>query len=99
MRDPATLRVNIYDDCSVDFEAVNVSSKMQDQIEWQSKGGAFTITFESSPFARDTFQVPAGDCARSGPSVIKTPYATFHYVIQGGSDPSSRADPDVNVKR
>jgi hypothetical protein len=99
MRDAAMLRVNIYDDASVDNEAVNVSAKMLDQIEWHSNGAVFTITFESSPFANDTYQVAAGGTTCSGPIVRDTPYATFHYTIVNQSDPSKRADPDVNVKR
>jgi hypothetical protein len=99
MRDAAMLRVTIYNDGSVDNEAVNVSAGMLDQIEWHSNGPAFTITFESSPFANDTYQVSAGGTTCSGPIVKKTPYATFHYMIESQSDPSVRADPDVNVKR
>ena len=48
-RDPATVRVHIYDDCNVDCEAVNVSKDSGDEIEWHSTGEAFTVRFESSP--------------------------------------------------
>ena len=37
-RDPATVKVHIYEDCDVDCEAVNVSKESGDQIEWHSTG-------------------------------------------------------------
>ena len=99
MRDPATVRVNIYDECDVDCEVANVSMKAKDQVEWQSTGDAFSIEFESSPFEQSRFEVPAGGCVSSGPVKDDTPYATFHYMIRNRVDLAKSADPDVNVKR
>ena len=98
MRDPATVRVHIYEDCDVDSEVVNVSKDSGDQVEWHSTGDAFSIEFESSPFKCDRFDVPAGGCVSSGPVVDKVPYATYHYTIRSRMDLAKSADPDVNVK-
>jgi hypothetical protein len=99
MRDPATVRVNIYDECDVDCEVVNVSIEAKDQVEWQSTGDAFSIEFESSPFEQRRFEVPAGGSVGSGPVREDAPYATFHYMIRSRVDLAKSADPDVNVKR
>ena len=95
---PATVRVHIYDDCDGDSEAVNLSTFAKDQIEWHSTGGAFLVEFDSTPFAKDKFEVPAGGCVGSGPVVGDTPYATFHYRIRSRAKLAMSADPDVNVK-
>jgi hypothetical protein len=99
MRNPAKLPVHIYDDCDVDNEVVNVSKEAGDEVEWHSTGEAFTIEFESSPFERDTFDVPAGGCISSGPVAEGTPYARFHYLIRSRANLAMSADPDVNIKR
>ncbi len=99
MRDPATLRVHIYEDCDVDFESANVSKSLKDQIEWQSTGDAFTIEFDSSPFERGRiFEVPAGGCISSGPVREDAAYATYHYVIRSRGGGQLATDPDVNIK-
>lgn len=99
MRDPARVRVNIYDECDVDCEAVNVSMGAKDQVEWRSTGDAFMIEFDSSPFEQDCFEVPAGGSVSSGPVKPNVPYATYHYTIRSRMDLAKSADPDVNVKR
>jgi len=99
MRNSATLPVHIYDECDVDNEVVNVSKGAGDQIEWISTGEAFMIEFESSPFEKDTFDVPAGAHIKSGPVVENAPYASFHYRIRSRVNLAMSADPDVNVKR
>jgi hypothetical protein len=99
MRNPATLPVHIYDHCDVDYEVVNLSKEAGDQIEWHSTGEAFTIEFESSPFERDRFEVPAGGCIGSGPVARNAPYASFHYMIRSRANLAMSADPDVNIKR
>ncbi|MGH9504962.1 MAG: hypothetical protein ACRD20_19080 [Terriglobales bacterium] len=99
-RGPAKVQVHIYDDCDVDCEAVNVSKESGDEIEWHSTGEPFTVSFESSPFAKREFHVPAKGCASSGPVVDDALYVTYHYEISrvrsGGGEMA--ADPDVNVK-
>lgn len=99
-RDPASVRVNIYDECDVDCEVVNVSTTAGDEVEWHSTGDAFVIKFEegSSPFLRTQYEVPAGGCVSSGPVKEGTPYATYHYTIQSRANLAMSADPDVNVK-
>jgi hypothetical protein len=99
MREAATVRVHIYDDCDVDSQAVNVSTGFRDQVEWHSTGDAFSIEFESSPFAQKRFDVPARGCISSGPVVDEMPYATYHYTIRNRMDLAKSADPDVNVKK
>jgi len=102
-RNPNRARVNIYDDCSVDCESVNVSITEQDQIEWYSTGrAAFTVDFgQFSPFNGTTFNVPANGSISSGPASGNALEVTYHYTIAravaGGSQVA--ADPDVNVKR
>ena len=97
-RDPATVKVHIYEDCDVDCEAVNVSKEYGDQIEWRSTGEAFTVRFESSPFELAEFHVEAGGCTASGPVVDNALYVTYHYEIQRVGSQQAAADPDVNVK-
>ena len=60
MREPAKVRVHIYEDCDVDCEVVNVSVEAGDQVEWCSTGEAFGVEFEegSSPFEKYKFEVP-----------------------------------------
>lgn len=101
MRNPATVRVHIYDDCDVDSEVVNVSIAAGDQVEWHSTGDAFVVEFEegSSPFEQRKFEVPAGGRVSSGPVMANSPLATFHYTIQSRVNLAMSADPDVNVKR
>jgi hypothetical protein len=100
-REPALVRVNIFDECDVDCEAVNVSTVAGDEVEWRSTGDAFVVKFEegSSPFEQCQYEVPAGGCVSSGPVKRGTPYATFHYTIQSRANLAMSADPDVNVKR
>jgi hypothetical protein len=100
-REPASVRVNIYDECDVDCEAVNVSKEAGDEVEWHSTGEGFVVKFEegSSPFEQYHFEVPAGGCVGSGPVRPGTPCATFHYTIQSRVNLAMSADPDVNVKR
>jgi plastocyanin len=100
-REPALVRVNIYDECDVDCEAVNLSIEAGDEVEWHSTGDAFVVKFEegSSPFGKCQFEVSAGKSVKSGPVTPGTPYATFHYTIQSRVNLAMSADPDVNVKR
>jgi hypothetical protein len=99
-REPALVRVNIYSECDVDCEVVNVSVDAGDEVQWNSTGDAFAIKFEegSSPFKLGYFEVPAGGCVSSGPVKQGTPYATYHYTIQSRVNLAMSADPDVNVK-
>ncbi len=100
-REPASVRVNIYTECDVDCEAVNVSIEAGDQVVWHSTGDGFVVKFEegSSPFGRCYFEVPAGGQIGSGRVEPGTPCATFHYTIQSRVNLAMSADPDVNVKR
>jgi|SRR3954451_4973336 hypothetical protein len=100
-REPASVRVNIYQECDVDCEVVNVSKDAGDEVEWHSTGDGFLVKFEegSSPFELCQYEVPAGGCVSSGPVKRDTPYATFHYTIQSRVNLAMSADPDVNVKR
>jgi len=93
------LPVRIYEKCDVDYEVVNIRVSEGEQVEWRSTGQAFSIDFESSPFQDDHFDVPAGGCIGSGPVKTGTPYACYHYTIQSRTDPSMKADPDVNIKK
>jgi hypothetical protein len=97
-RDPAKVKVHIYEDCEVDCQAVNVSKLSGDEIEWHSTGEGFTVRFESSPFDDAEFHVPAGGCSSSGPVKDDALYVTYHYEIQRVGSQQAAADPDVNVK-
>ena len=97
-RNPATVKVHIYDDCDVDCEAVNVSKDSRDEIEWHSTGQAFTVKFESSPFQYAEFAIPANGCKASGPVVDTALYVTYHYEIRRVDSGQVAADPDINVK-
>ncbi|HEX3355077.1 MAG TPA: hypothetical protein VHS34_19815 [Terriglobales bacterium] len=99
MRPAERRKVRIYDACDVDYEVVNLSTESRDEVEWHSTGPAFSIEFDSSPFAEDCFEVPAGGCVSSGPVVKDTPYARFHYRIQNRADLAMSADPDVDVRK
>ncbi len=99
MRGPATLRVNIYEDCDVDFESVNVFKPFGDQIEWQSTGDAFDIEFDSTPFeGNGRYYIPPGGRVPSGRVREDAVYATYHYVIRSRVDLAKSADPEVNIK-
>lgn len=98
-RQPAKVRVNIYEDCNVDCEGANVSKLFKDEIEWFSTGEGFTVRFlDNSPFADAVFDVPAGGSKRSGPVLDTALFVTYHYEIRRIGSASAAADPDVNVK-
>ena len=102
----AKVHVNIYDECDVDCEVANVSVQEEDEILWHSTGDAFTVDFGAyTPFARNTFDVPAHGTASSGAVSKNALEVTYHYVIRrkatgsGSGSASAAADPDVNVKK
>jgi hypothetical protein len=102
MRPAANVQVNIYEECDVDCEGVNVSVEAKDQVQWCSAAGSFVVEFEqgSSPFVNGyRFEVPEGKCVTSGPLKSGIPYATYHYKIQSRANLAMSADPDVNVKK
>jgi hypothetical protein len=91
------LPVNIYADGEVDNETVNVRKGANEQVVWHSHGDEFTVEFEVSPFANDTFVVPAGRSVSSGPLKPDAAYATYPYFVRSVSLAMS-ADPGLNVK-
>ena len=99
-KEPASVRVHIYEECDVDCEVVNLSKYAGDQVEWHSTGDGFLVKFEegSSPFTKCEFEVPPEGCVGSGPVKADTPYAVYHYTIQSRVNLAMSADPDVNVK-
>ena len=90
-REPASVRVNIYEECDVDCEVVNVSTEAGDEVEWHSTGDAFVVKFEegSSPFGQCQYEVPAGGCVGSGP--VKHGHAVRHLSLHD-SEPGKSGD-------
>lgn len=60
------LPVHIHPNGDVDNEIVNLRKSVDEQVTWYSEGDEFTIQFPVSPFANDTFVVPAGGSVSSG---------------------------------
>ncbi len=90
------LPVHIAPGGEVDNEVVNVSRSAGDEVVWSSAGDGFTITFQTSPFAASTFQVPAGGSISSGPVRPDTGLGRYHYFIK--DDNGQGGDPDVDVR-
>ena len=82
----------------VDNEVVNVSRSAGDEVVWSSDGDGFTISFQATPFAASTFQVPAGGSASSGPVRPGAALGRYPYFISDDSD-GKGADPDVDIRR
>ena len=89
--------VHIGRDCDVDNEVVNIRKSMGDQLIWHSENDEFTVEFPISPFAQDTFVVPAGGSVSSGPVRPDAPITVYRYNITNVALAMS-ADPEVNVK-
>ncbi len=92
------LPVHIGQGGEVDNEVVNVSMSAGDEIVWSSDGDAFTISFQTSPFATSTFHVPAGGSASSGPVRPGAGIGHYPYFISDDND-GKGADPDVDVRK
>jgi hypothetical protein len=82
----------------VDNEVVSVSKSAADEVVWSSDGDAFTITFQTSPFAASTFHVPAGGSTRSGPVRVGAEIGRYPYLI-GDDNEGKGVDPDLDVRR
>ena len=93
-----SLPVHVGQGCEVDNEVVNVSKSAGDEVVWSSDGDAFTITFQTSPFAASTFHVPAGGSTSSGPVRVGAGIGHYPYFISDDND-GKGADPDVDVRR
>jgi hypothetical protein len=81
----------------VDNEVVNVSKSAQDEIVWHSEGNAFTVSFQTSPFAASTFRVPEGGSVSSGAARANAALGQYQYYIVDERTGQS-ADPGVDVK-
>jgi hypothetical protein len=91
------LPVHIRHDGEVDNELVNVRKSENEEVVWYSDGDEFTIRFTVSPFAEQTFHVPAGGCTSSGPVKPEAPIDYYQYFITNVALAKS-ADPGLNVK-
>lgn len=67
------------------------------KIVWSSDGDAFTISFQTSPFAASTFHVPAGGSASSGPVRPGAGIGRYQYFISDDSE-GRGADPGVDIR-
>lgn len=91
------LPVHIHRDGEVDNELVNVRKSENEEVVWYSDGDEFAIHFPVSPFAEQTFRVPAGGCISSGPVKPDAPIDYYQYFITNVALAKS-ADPGLNVK-
>ena len=91
------LPIHIRADGEVDNELVNVRKSATEQVVWFSDAGEFTIRFGRSPFAKDTFVVPAGKSTSSGPIRADATVDTYPYFIDSVALAMS-ADPGLNIK-
>jgi hypothetical protein len=91
------LPVYIQRECVVDNELVNVSKSRGDELIWHSEDDEFVVEFPFSPFDDDTFVVPAGGSACSGPVRENAPITRYHYNIKNVALAMS-ADPGVDIK-
>jgi hypothetical protein len=92
------LPVHVGQGGEVDNEVVNVSKSAGDEVVWSSDGDAFTISFQTSPFAASTFHVPAGGNASSGPVRAGAGIGHYQYFISDDNN-SQGADPGVDIKK
>jgi hypothetical protein len=95
------LPVHVHHELDVDYEVVNIRKSARDEVVWYSEGDELTIQFEpeSSPFANESFVVPAGGSASSGPVRQDAVIARYHYSIRSNASLAMTADPDVDIKR
>ncbi len=91
------LPVHIRRDGEVDNELVNVRKSEEEEVVWLSDGDEFKIYFPITPFEEQTFHVPAGGSANSGPIRPDAPIDFYKYVITDVALAKS-ADPGLNVK-
>jgi hypothetical protein len=92
------LPVHIRRECDVDNEVVNLRQSRGDEIVWYSENDEFTVQFPITPFDCDTFVVPAGGSACSGPVRDDAPITNYLYNIKNVALAMS-ADPGVDVRR
>ncbi|MBZ5598655.1 MAG: hypothetical protein LAN83_10060 [Acidobacteriia bacterium] len=98
-----TISVRLRDNCDVDCEWVNLRKKKGDQMRWISKGKAFNIHFDDTPFADELgneqhdFPVPARGFIDSGPPVLGVPDQDYIYTVSREALAMS-ADPGLSVK-
>jgi hypothetical protein len=94
------LPVHVRHELDVDYEVVNIRKSARDEVVWYSEGDELTIQFEaeSSPFAKESFVVPAGGSASSGPVRPDAVIARYHYTIRSNATLAMTADPDVDVR-
>jgi hypothetical protein len=92
-----TLPVHIHRDGEVDNELVNVRKSENEEVVWYSDGDEFAIHFPVSPFAEQTFRVPAEGSTSSGPVRPDAPIDYYQYFITNVALAKS-ADPGLNVK-
>jgi len=97
VRSAESLPVHIRQDGEVDNEIVNLSKSAGDEIVWFSSGDPFTVHFPMSPFADQTFNVPAGGTASSGPPRPDASIDRYQYFITNLALAMS-ADPGVDVR-
>ena len=96
-RGAESLPVHIRQDGEVDYEIVNLSRSIGDEIVWVSSGDPFTVHFPVSPFEEKTFNVPAGGTACSGPPRADASVDRYQYFITNLALAKS-ADPGVDVR-
>jgi hypothetical protein len=92
------LPVHIRKNAEVDNEIVNLRKSFAEEIEWTSDGDKFTIEFPITPFAEQTFMVPAGGKVSSGPARPDAPITRYYYNVTNVALAMS-ADPGVDIKK
>ncbi|MGA9815319.1 MAG: hypothetical protein WBQ64_21250 [Terriglobales bacterium] len=92
------LPVHIRKNAEVDNEIVNLRRSFAEEIEWKSDGDEFTIEFPITPFAEQTFVVPAGGSVSSGPARPDAPITRYYYNVTNVALAMS-ADPGVDIKK
>ena len=93
----AKLPVHIRQDGDVDNEVVNVRKSAKDEVVWYSEGDEFKVYFPTTPFEDDTFQVPAGGSASSGPAIPNASTGRYEYFVTNVALAKS-ADPGIDIK-
>lgn len=91
------LPIHIREDGEVDNEVVNIRKSLQEEVIWHSDGAEFSIHFPTTPFAYDTFHIPAGGSASSGPVRHDAAIDRYQYFITNVALAKS-ADPVLAVK-
>lgn len=92
----AQLPVHIRPGGDVDNELVNVRKSAKDEVVWYSEGDEFEVHFPRTPFADDTFHVPAGGSKNSGLALTNAS-GRYEYFITSVAMAKS-ADPGVDIK-